>query len=77
MRCLKHYIAREVFHHLTLGATIPTGPQLREARQNTGISLKTLTASLQTWPTSLSALERSITYNTRLALRYQAHLDTP
>jgi len=76
MRCLKRYIAREVFRHLTTPASVPNGPQLRIARQNANLSLKTVASALGTWPIRISKIERGITHDTNLTHRYQALLTT-
>jgi hypothetical protein len=76
VRCLKRYIAREVFRHLTAPATVPSGPELRTARQNANLSLKTVASALGTWPIRISKIERGITYDTNLTHRYQALLAT-
>lgn len=74
MRCLKRYIAREVFRYLTAPATVPAGAELRTARQNANLSLKTIATALDTWPTRISELERGIKHNTPLAHRYHTLL---
>jgi transposase len=76
MRCLKRYIAREVFHLITSPTTVPKGEQLRLDRIAAGITLKQAASQLSTFATRLSDLERSITHNTDLALRYQHWLKT-
>jgi len=76
VRCLKRYIAREVFRHLTAPASVPAGAELRAARKNAGLSLKTVAATLGTWPIRISELERGIIHNTHLARRYQTLLTT-
>ncbi len=76
MRCLKRYIAREVFRHLTKPATLPAGAELRTARQNANLSLDTVASALGTWPIRISELERGIKHNTQLTRRYQTLLAT-
>jgi transposase len=76
VRCLKRYIAREVFRHLTAPATVPHGPQLRTARQNANLSLQTIATALGTWPICISQIERGITHDTHLTRRYQTLLTT-
>jgi transposase len=76
VRCLKRYIAREVFRHLTAPASIPHGPQLRTARQNANLSLQTVATALGTWPIRISKIERGITYDNHLTHRYQTLLAT-
>jgi transposase len=76
MRCLKRYIAREVFGHLTNPATVPAGSHLRIARQNANLSLRTIATALETWPLRISQIERGIKHDTHLTRRYQALLTT-
>jgi transposase len=76
VRCLKRYIAREVFRHLTAPATVPHGPQLRTARQNANLTLSTVASALRTTSMTISRLERGITHDTSLTSRYQTLLAT-
>ena len=70
VRCLKRYVAREVFGHLVRPGTVPVGADLREAR----LSLASVAGVLGSWPNRISELERGLLYDTDLALRYQAML---
>jgi len=74
VRCLKRYVAREVFRHLTAPETIPTGEELRIARKAAGLSLASVADALGTWPIRISRLERSLDFDTALARRYEALL---
>jgi hypothetical protein len=74
IRCLKRYIAREVFALLTKPQPAIDGAELRAARNSAKISLATAAAELGTWPIRLSELERSIKHNADLATRYHAWL---
>ncbi|MDA8296592.1 MAG: IS110 family transposase [Actinomycetota bacterium] len=74
VRCLKRYVAREVFRHLTAPETIPAGEELRAARQGAGLSLAIVAQALGTWPIRISRLERSLDFDTALARRYEAFL---
>lgn len=81
IRCLQRYIAREVFRLLTNPHPVPDGPTLRQQRNQTRITLKTVADNLDTWPSRISRLERGLDYDTNLATRYQQwlhdqHLDT-
>ncbi len=76
VRCLKRYVAREVYHLLTDPPPVPNGAELRVARNAAGISLATAAEALGTWATRISELERAIIHNAELANRYQAWLAT-
>jgi transposase len=71
MRCLKRYIAREVFHAITNPPTDlpPRGTSLRELRTSKGLSLQAVADIIDTNPTRLSNLERELVFDTRLARR--------
>ncbi len=74
VRCLKRYVAREVFRHLTAPEAVPRGGELRATRQATGLSLATVAQALGTWPIRISRLERSLDFDTALARRYETLL---
>jgi transposase len=74
MRCLKRYVAREVYRLITAPAAVPAGTELRAARTAAHISLAAAAEALGTWPTRLSQLERGLQHNTELATRYQLWL---
>lgn len=76
VRCLKRYVAREVYHLLTDPPAVPNGAELRSARNVAGISLATAAGALGTWATRISELERSISHDAELANRYQLWLAT-
>lgn len=78
MRCLKRYIARQVY-----GAIInppadlpPTGPVLRQLRKQRGLSLQAVADVIDTTATRLSTLERELVFDTRLARRAHAYIAT-
>lgn len=75
MRCLKRYVAREVYRLITTPPTITPGAELRAARTAAGISLASVADALGTWPTRISQLERGLKHDTDLATRYQLWLD--
>lgn len=70
LRCLKRYIAREVFHLLTNPGTVPPGHQLRQMRNDAHVSLATAAAHLHTSAMRLSRLERGLLHNHDLATSY-------
>ncbi len=74
IRCLKRYIAREVYRLLTDPPPVPDGADLRQQRQLQGATLDAAARALDTWPARISALERGMIHNRDLAERYQQHL---
>ncbi len=74
MRCLKRYIAREMFRHLSRPDPVPAGADLRRARVAAHLSLKSVADALGTWSNRISELERGLLYGNALALRYMAML---
>lgn len=76
LRCLKRYIAREMFRLLTKGGYVPDTSDLRPARHAAGLSLKTVAEHFDTWPGTISELERGIRRNDDLEHRYRTWLNT-
>ena len=74
IRCLKRYIAREVYHLLTNPPPTPSGAHLRCLRQNNQTTLAQAATALHSHPTRLSQLERGHYHNHHLATRYQTWL---
>lgn len=75
IRCLKRFVAREVFQALIHPPeNLPTGAELRVLRQQQQFSLTTVAAALGTTPTRLSTLERGLVHDTRLATRCRTWL---
>lgn len=77
MRCLKRYVAREVFGHLVAPQTVPAGADLRLARVAAGLTLAHLAAQLAVPIMTISRLERGQLYNTHLARRLEELLAGP
>ena len=73
-RCLKRYIAREVFTLLTNPRPAISGADLRAARNAAGVSLAVVAEHLGTWPSRISELERGLKHNADLSSRYQLWL---
>ena len=70
MRCLKRFVAREIYQLITNPPQdLPTGPQIRARRQHAGITLTALALALDVAPIQLSRLERQLDYNNDLAAR--------
>ena len=76
IRCLKRYVAREIYRLLTNPPEVISGPELRAQRVAAKISLQTAADHLNTWPIRLSRLERGLDHNNNLATRYQNWLNT-
>jgi transposase len=74
VRCLKRYVAREVYRHLVDPQPVPVGADLRAARLDARISLQTVADALGSWPTRISELERGLKHDTALARRYMTWL---
>lgn len=75
MRCLKRFVAREIFHTLTNpDPNIPTGAELRTQRSELDITLTATSTALGVSQVALSRLERGAAHDTALAHRTQAWL---
>jgi transposase len=74
IRCLKRYIAREIFRTLTRPEAIPCGADLHDARTAAGLNLNEVAAALKVDPTRVSRLERALDFDRDLADRYEALL---
>ncbi len=70
IRCLKRYVACEIYQLLTNPPAVHHGADLRARRIAAGISLTTVAEALSTWPTRISELERGRKHNADLATRY-------
>lgn len=75
LRCLKRYIAREIFNVLTNPAQIPRATELRQQRVAAGISLTVAASHLGTTAMRLSRLERGVLHAAELATTYQNWLN--
>ena len=68
MRCLKRFVAREVFTAITNPPTdLPTGSELRALRTERTLTLTAVSSHFATSPISISRLERGLTHDTQLA----------
>ena len=74
LRCLKRHIAREVHRLLTDPPEVPHGADLRRRRTQHGLTLDAAAEALDAATSQISALERGLHHNRRLAERYQQHL---
>ena len=72
MRCLKRFVAREIYNVITNPPTdLPTGHDIRTRRENAGITLTALATTLNIAPIRLSRVERALDYNNNITR--QAH----
>ncbi len=72
MRCLKRFVAREIYHVITCPPDdLPAGHEIRQRRLQAGITLTALANQLDVAPIQLSRLERSLTHSNDLAYRAQ------
>jgi transposase len=70
MRCLKRFVAREVFYALTNPTNdLPTGEQLRALRTERGLTLTHVSNEIGVAQVTLSRLERGVSHDTPLARR--------
>jgi transposase len=60
MRCLKRYIAREIYDQLLHPQPAPDAGALRVLRKTKKITLQAAADNLRVWPSSLSRLERGL-----------------
>ena len=75
IRCLKRYVAREIYQLLTNPPTITPGVELRRRRHQAGLPLRAVAEAITSWPTRISELERGLRYDADLATRYNTWLD--
>ena len=71
VRCLKRYIAREVFGLLTKERHVPDTSDLRPARLAAGLTLQTVADHFNVWPARISEVERGVTRDDELERRYR------
>jgi transposase len=76
MRCLKRYIAREIYDQLIHPQPAPDAGALRALRQTKNITLQATADCLHFWPTALSRLERGLTRHDDFHQRYEDWLNS-
>jgi transposase len=77
MRCLKRYIAREIYEQLLHPHPAPDAGELRALRKAKNITLQTAADNLHVWPAALSRLERGLTRDDGFHQRYECWLNSP
>lgn len=75
MRCLKRYVARELYRQIMNPAPAPTIADLRPLRRELGLTLQNAAEHLNQWPSYLSRLERGQTRNDNLIAQYRRWLE--
>ncbi|MHA7224135.1 IS110 family RNA-guided transposase [Arthrobacter sp. RHLT1-20] len=75
MRCLKRYIAREIYNQLLHPQPAPDAGALRALRKSKKITLQAAADTLHVWPASLSRLERGLTRDDVFHQRYENWLN--
>ena len=74
IRCLKRYVAREIYRLLTNPPTVPDAAELRVSRTAAKLTLANAAEALGTQQTRISNLERGLVHDTDLATRYREWL---
>ncbi|MCQ9387031.1 IS110 family transposase [Brevibacterium moorei] len=74
MRCLKRYIANEAYRHIVRPEPVPAVDDLRPLRQSKKISLETAAGHFNTWPTTISYLERGKRRDDDFVIAYREYL---
>jgi hypothetical protein len=74
MRCLKRYVAREIYRQITNPQPAPDNSDLRQTRTTLGVTITTAARELGQWPSKMSLLERGLIRNDELAMTYRIWL---
>lgn len=74
IRCLKRYIANEVYRHVTRPQEVPAVEDLRPLRQAKKITLQTIAEELGVWPMKVSTIERGKSRDDDFASKYRDFL---
>jgi transposase len=75
MRCLKRYVAREIYRVLQNPRPVPPTNDLRPKRQKRHITLTTAAQHFNVWPSSISRIERGKCRDQELINHYRYWLD--
>jgi len=70
VRCLKRYVAREVYHHLVDPKPVPLGAELRAERVRLGIKIADVAAAFGTSTAKISFIERGVTHDAAFSISY-------
>jgi len=76
MRCLKRYVSREIYGQLTNPKPAPVISDLRPTRLQLALTLQTAAREFNTWPGTLSRIERGLSRDDDLAREYRNWLAT-
>lgn len=74
MRCLKRYVANEVFALITRPPVVPAVDDLRPLRQAKKITLQTVADHFSIWPMKVSTIERGKSRDEEFASAYREFL---
>ena len=75
MRCLKRYVAREIYDQLLPPRPAPDAGRLRTTGAAKGLTLQQAADALNVWPTTLSRLERGLSHDNDFHHRYETWLN--
>lgn len=75
MRCLKRYVAREIYSQLLHPQPAPDHRPLRAVRVGMHLTLQQAADALHVWPTTLSRLERGLSHDNNFHKRYESWLN--
>lgn len=74
MRCLKRYVAREIYRQIFNPIAAPTITDLRPLRKQLGLTLQSVSEQLNQWPSIISRIERGQSRNDSFASDYRRWL---
>lgn len=74
MRCLKRYVANEIFTLITRPPAVPAVDDLRPLPQSKKISLQLVAQHFGVWPMKVSTIERGKSRDDEFALVYREFL---
>jgi transposase len=75
MRCLKRYVAREIFRVMKNPRSAPLTNDLRPLRLALGLTQVAAGQALGTWPTAISRIERGKSRDLEATTRYRSWLE--
>lgn len=77
MRCLKRYVAAEVYTLIVDPPAVPAVDDLRPLRQSKKLTLKIVAQHFGTWQITVSRIERGVSRNDEFANEYRRYLLKP